>query len=450
MINPMTKKIALCLLLSSLSACQFLPNSSVQLQSIGTHPKLPEPDLSIIPTVNIAKASEWPDGSMPTVSEGLQINLYSKSLAHPRWLYVLPNGDVLVAQSNKQPSQKTKGLKARFAEFVMKKAGAGTDSPDKITLLRDADHDGIAELSTDFLNDLHSPFGMVLIENNLYVANTNAIVRFNYEAGQTMIDTKQSPPEKVIDLPEGELNHHWTKNLIASPDGSKLYVTVGSNSNIGENGLANEIDRAAIWEVDLQTKQKKIFASGLRNPNGLAWHPSTSELWTVVNERDELGNDLVPDYLSSVHAGDFFGWPYVYYGHHQDPRVKDKMPTGLRPRSPDYALGAHVAALGLVFSDQSALNKHFGPGTLISEHGSWNRKPRSGYKLVFIPFKNNQPNGMPIDVVTDFVVNDQAYGRPVGLAIDQDGNLLIADDVGNRVWRVRPKPTNASATKRGL
>jgi glucose/arabinose dehydrogenase len=450
MINPMTKKIALCLLLSSLSACQFLPNSSDQLQSIGTHPKLPEPDLSIIPTVNIAKASEWPDGSMPKLSEGLEINLYSKALAHPRWLYVLPNGDVLVAQSNKQPSQKTKGLKARVAEFVMKKAGAGTGSPDKITLLRDADHDGIAELSTDFLNDLHSPFGMVLIGKDLYVANTNAIVRFHYEAGQTIIDTKQSPPEKVIDLPQGELNHHWTKNVIASPDGTKLYLTVGSNSNIGENGLANEIDRAAIWEVDLQTKQKKIFASGLRNPNGLAWHPSTGELWTVVNERDELGNDLVPDYLTAVHQGDFFGWPYVYYGHHQDPRVKDKMPTGLRPRSPDYALGAHVAALGLVFSDQSALNKHFGPGTLISEHGSWNRKPRSGYKVVFIRFKNNQPNGMPIDVVTDFVVNDQAYGRPVGLAIDQDGNLLIADDVGNRVWRVRPKPTNAIATKRGL
>lgn len=435
----MTKNIVLCLLISALIACQFTPKSSAQFQSVGVHPSLPKPSLSIIPTVNIAKASEWRDGSMPNVKAGLNINLYSKALVHPRWLYVLPNGDVLVAQSNKQPSQKTKGFKALVANFVMKKAGAGKDSPDKITMLRDLDHDGVAELSTDFINDLHSPFGMALIGNNLYVANTNAILRFHYEAGQTRIDTKQHPPEKIIDLPEGELNHHWTKNLIASLDGSKLYVTIGSNSNIGENGLANEIDRAAIWEVDLQTKQKKIFASGLRNPNGLAWHPNTGKLWTVVNERDELGNDLVPDYLTSVHEGDFFGWPYFYYGHHQDPRVKEIMPIELRSRSPDYALGAHVAALGLVFSNQSSFNKSIGLGAFISEHGSWNRKPRSGYKVVFVPFKNNQPEGMPIDVVTDFVVNDEAHGRPVGLAIDQDGNLLIADDVGNRVWRVRPK-----------
>jgi glucose/arabinose dehydrogenase len=439
MIINMTKKIVLCLLISALFACQFLPKSSEQLQSVGLHPALPEPSLSMIPTVNIAKASEWPDGLMPSVKAGLTVNLYSKALVHPRWLYVLPNGDVLVAQSNKQHPQKTKGVKALVTEFVMKRAGAGRDSPDKITLLRDHDHDGIAELSTDFLSDLHSPFGMALIGNDLYVANTNAIVRFHYEAGQTRINTEQHLPEKVIDLPEGELNHHWTKNLMASPDGSKLYVTVGSNSNIGENGLANEVDRAAIWEVDLQTKQKNIFASGLRNPNGLAWHPNTGKLWTVVNERDELGNDLVPDYLTSVHEGDFFGWPYVYYGDQKDPRVKEMMPSGLRPRSPDYALGAHVAALGLAFSNQSAFNKNMGLGAFVSEHGSWNRKPRSGYKVVFVPFKNNQPDGMPIDVVTDFVVNDEARGRPVGLAIDQDGNLLIADDVGNRVWRVSPK-----------
>ena len=393
----------------------------------------------MIPTVNIAKASEWPEGVIPRVKDGLSINLYSKALVHPRWLHVLPNGDVLVAQSNKQAAQKSKSLKALVAEFVMKRAGAGADSPDKITLLRDQDRDGVAELSTDFLNGLHSPFGMALIGNDLYVANTNAILRFHYEAGQTSIDTAQFPPEKVIDLPEGALNHHWTKNIIASPDGTKLYVTVGSNSNIGENGFANEIERAAIWEVDLKTKQKRIFASGLRNPNGLAWHQSTGQLWTVVNERDELGNDLVPDYLTSVHEGDFFGWPYVYYGHHQDPRVKEVMPKGLSARSPDYALGAHVAALGLVFSDESALNQHFGHGAFISEHGSWNRKPRSGYKVVFVPFKNNQPDGIPLDVVTDFVVKDDAYGRPVGLAIDHEGHLLIADDVGNRVWRVRAK-----------
>ena len=431
----MMQKIILLLLSSALVACQTTSSTADQILSLGTNPILPAPSASMIPTINIAKASKWPDGVMPNVNNNFIINVYSKELVHPRWLYVLPNGDVLVAQSNKQ-SSKSKGLKEVIAKHFMKRAGAGEESPDRITLLRDHNGDGVAELATDFLSDLHSPFGMALIGSDLYVANTNAIIRFHYQSGETKIDTKKYPPEKIIDLPEGDINHHWTKNIIASHDGSKLYVTVGSNSNIGENGLDQEIDRAAIWEVDLKTNKKKIYASGLRNPNGLAWQANTHTLWTVVNERDELGDDLVPDYLSSVHEGNFFGWPYVYYGNHQDLRVKEPMPKNSLPRSPDYALGAHVAALGLVFAPTKSQGP-YNEGAFISEHGSWNRSKRSGYKVIFVPFKNNEPYGMPIDIVTDFVVHDEAYGRPVGLAIDINGNLLIADDVGNRVWRVK-------------
>jgi glucose/arabinose dehydrogenase len=376
----------LCIFLS----CRTITTAEVPTSTIGRNPKLPEPSISIIPTVNIAKASEWPDKLTPIVSDNFAINLYSKELTHPRWLCVLPNGDILVAQSNKQPPKKSQGLKDLIAKFIMKRAGAGNDSPDKITLLRDRDDDGVAELASDFLTKLHSPFGMTLIGNDLYVANTNAVMRFHYELGDTKIDTKKFPPEKIVDLPEGDINYHWTKNIIASLDGMKLYVTVGSNSNIGENGLDQEKDRAVIIEIDLKTKQKRVFASGLRNPNGLAWHPTSGELWTVVNERDELGNDLVPDYLTSVHDGDFFGWPYVYFKNNKDPRVKESIPKNLSPRSPDYALGAHVAALGLVFSNTSQFNSPYNNGVFISEHGSWNRKPRSGYKVVYVPFKANE------------------------------------------------------------
>ena len=433
------KKIAYIFLLAALFSCQTIPSADSPGLSLGKNPKLPEPSSSIIPTVSIAKASQWPDGVMPKVIDSFMISLYSKELTHPRWLYVLPNGDVLVSQSNKQPPKKTQGLKDLVSKYFMNLAGAGKDSPDKITLLRDSNDDGAAELANDFLTHLHSPFGMTLIGNDLYVANTDAILRFHYEAGDIKIDTKKHPPEKIVDLPEGEINSHWTKNIIASLDGTKLYVTVGSNSNIGELGLDQEKDRAAIIEIDLKTKQKRIYASGLRNPNGLAWHPSLGQLWTVVNERDELGNDLVPDYLTSVNDGDFFGWPYVYFKNHKDPRVKDSMPKNLKPRSPDYALGAHVAALGLVFSNTSQFKSPYNNGVFISEHGSWNRKPRSGYKVVFIPFENNEPQGLPIDIVTSFVVDDEAFGRPVGLVIDKKGNLLIADDVGNRVWRITSK-----------
>jgi glucose/arabinose dehydrogenase len=352
---------------------------------------------------------------------------------------MLPNGDILVAETNKPSSKKTKELKEIIAGYFMKKAGAGVESPDRIILLRDSDHDGRADIKSIFLDNLNSPFGMALIGNELYIANTDALWRFHYESGDTSIDRKKIAPEKILDLPAGEINYHWTKNIIASSDGTKLYVTVGSNSNIAENGLNKEEERANILEVDLKTKQKRVYASGLRNPNGLAWHPATNQLWTVVNERDELGNDLVPDYLTSVIDNDFFGWPYVYYGNYKDPRVKELMPNNLHPRSPDYALGSHVAALGLVFSDASKFKSPFKNGAFVSEHGSWNRKPRSGYKVVFIAFENDKPHGLPIDVVTDFVVNDEAYGRPVGLVIDSKGNLLIADDVGNRVWKLSQK-----------
>lgn len=433
------KKTISIFVLGILFACQTMPTLDLPVLSLGKNPQLPDPNSSIIPTINIAKASQWPEGVMPHVKDGLTINLYSKELVHPRWLYILPNGDVLVAQSNKQSPKKKQGLKDLIAGYIMKRAGAGIDSPDKITLLRDGNEDGVAELASDFLKNLHSPFGMTLIGNDLYVVNTDAVMRFHYEFGDIKIDTKKYPPEKIVDLPEGEINGHWTKNVIASLDGTKLYVTVGSNSNVGEHGLDQEKDRAVILEINLKTKQKRIFASGLRNPNGLAWQPYSGKLWTVVNERDELGHDLVPDYLTSVNDGDFFGWPYVYFKDRKDPRVKESMPDNLIPRLPDYALGAHVAALGLVFSDTSKFNAPYNSGVFISEHGSWNRKPRSGYKVVFIAFKNNEPQGLPIDIVTDFVVEDEAYGRPVGLVIDKKGNLLIADDVGNRVWRISPK-----------
>jgi glucose/arabinose dehydrogenase len=427
------------LLFFFLISCQSDRIKDTRYSSVGRDPILSPPEISLIPTVNVANASSWPKDKTPKTHENFEINVFSSDLSHPRWLYMLPNGDILVAETNKPSSKKTKELKEIIAGYFMKKAGAGVESPDRIILLRDSDHDGRADIKSIFLDNLNSPFGMALIGNELYIANTDALWRFHYESRDTSIDRKKIAPEKILDLPAGEINYHWTKNIIASSDGTKLYVTVGSNSNIAENGLNKEEDRATILEVDLKTKQKRVYASGLRNPNGLAWHPTTNQLWTVVNERDELGNDLVPDYLTSVNDNDFFGWPYIYYGNYKDPRVKELMPNNLHPRSPDYALGSHVAALGLVFSEASQFKSPFKNGVFVSEHGSWNRKPRSGYKVVFIPFENDKPHGLPIDVVTDFVVNDEAYGRPVGLVIDSKGNLLIADDVGNRVWKLSQK-----------
>jgi hypothetical protein len=372
------------------------------------------------------------------------VTAFATQLDHPRWLYVLPNGDVLVAETNAPPKPEDgKGIKGRVMKAMQKRAGAGVPSANRITLLRDAQGDGVAETRTVFIKDLHSPFGMELVGNDFYVADSDAVLKFHYTPGATEI---AEPGVKIVDLPAGPLNHHWTKNLIASPDGSRLYVTVGSNSNAAENGIDKEQGRAAIWEVDTKTGQHREFATGLRNPNGLAWEPQTGALWTVVNERDELGSDLVPDYLTSVVDGAFYGWPYSYYGQHVDDRVKPQRPDLVATaRKPDYALGPHTASLGLVYNESQALPAPFGAGMFIGQHGSWNRKPLSGYKVVFVPFSNGRPSGNAVDVLTGFV-NDEghAYGRPVGVEIDKHGALLVADDVGNTVWRVSgPTPVSA-------
>ncbi|MFJ7283213.1 PQQ-dependent sugar dehydrogenase [Pseudomonas sp. NPDC099000] len=422
-------------LAGGLAACG--ETSSLQVSDgTGPSPKLPEPNKTLIPTVNIAPAIGWPDGAKPTAAAGTQVAAFAEGLDHPRWLYVLPNGDVLVAETNAPPKPDDgKGVKGWVMKKVMGRAGAGVPSPNRITLLRDKDHDGIAETRTVFLENLNSPFGMTLVGNDLYVADTDRLLRFHYENGDTAI---KSQPIKVVDLPGGTLNHHWTKNVIASKDGSKLYVTVGSNSNVGENGLDQEEGRAAIWEVDRATGNHRIFASGIRNPNGLAWEPQTGALWTAVNERDEIGSDLVPDYITSVKDGGFYGWPFSYYGQHVDIRVEPQNPDLVaKAIAPDYAVGPHTASLGLSFAEGNTLPAQFKEGAFIGQHGSWNRKPHSGYKVIFVPFAGGKPTGQPVDVLTGFLNEDEkAMGRPVGVVIDQQGGLLVADDVGNKVWRV--------------
>jgi len=408
----------------------------LQGADIGPQPELKAPNKTLIPTVNIAKATGWPAGVMPTAAAGLEVNAFATALDHPRWVYVLPNGDVLVAESNAPAKPDAGGIRNWIQSKVMARAGAGVPSANRITLLRDADGDGVAELKTVFLKNLHSPFGMALVGDMLYVANADAIVRFNYKEGATEITEAAQP---VAPLPAG-LNHHWTKNIIASQDGRKLYATVGSNSNVAENGMDVEKNRAAILEVDLASGGTRVFASGLRNPNGMAWNPDTGALWTVVNERDEIGSDLVPDYLTSVKEGGFYGWPYSYYGKNVDARVKPQRPDLVdKAIVPDYALGAHVAALGLTFYEGTLLPAQYRNGAIIGNHGSWNRKPRSGYNVVFIPFRDGMPNGKPVDILSDFVNKDgEAQGRPVGVAVDKKGAVLVADDVGNVIWRVVP------------
>lgn len=422
-------------LAGGLAACG--ETSSLQVSDgTGPSPKLPEPNKTLIPTVNIAPAIGWPQGAKPVAAAGTQVVAFAEGLEHPRWLYVLPNGDVLVAETNSPPKPDDgKGIRGWVMGKVMGRAGAGVPSPNRITLLRDKDHDGVAETRTVFLENLNSPFGMTLVGKDLYVADTDRLLRFHYENSETAI---KSQPIKVVDLPGGTLNHHWTKNVIASKDGSKLYVTVGSNSNVGENGMDQEEGRAAIWEVDRATGNHRIFASGIRNPNGLAWEPQSGALWTAVNERDEIGSDLVPDYITSVKDGGFYGWPYSYYGQHVDVRVEPQNPDLVaKAIAPDYAVGPHTASLGLTFAEGSKLPAPFTQGAFIGQHGSWNRKPHSGYKVIFVPFSAGKPSGQPLDVLTGFL-NDEgkAMGRPVGVVIDQQGGLLVADDVGNKVWRV--------------
>ncbi len=430
-------RLLVCLFILNLDACGEVATLPEQA-GVGAHPKLPPPNPTLLPTVNIAPAKGWPAGATPRAAAGLAVSAFATGLDHPRWLYVLPNGDVLVAETNAPPKpEDNKGLKGWFMKRVMKRAGAGVPSANRITLLRDANGDGIAETRSVFLQGLNSPFGMTLVGNNFYVANTDELLRFPYRTGETQIN---APGVKVLNLPAGPINHHWTKNVIASQDGLRLYVTVGSNSNVGENGMENEVNRAAIWEVDPVTGSSRIFASGLRNPNGLAWQPQSDALWTTVNERDEIGSDLVPDYMTSVKDGAFYGWPYSYYDQHADTRVKPTRPDLVsKAIAPDYALGAHTASLGLVFYAGNLLPKRFVGGAFIGQHGSWNRQPRSGYKVIFVPFADGYPAGTPEDILTGFVnAQDEALGRPVGVAVDRAGALLVADDVGNIVWRVTP------------
>jgi glucose/arabinose dehydrogenase len=413
--------------------------SSAQLPfsaGVGPEPQLPPAQKELVPTVHIAEATGWPEGARPAAAPGLAVAPFAKGLNHPRWVYVLPNGDVLIAETNApERPEDEKGVKAKVMKLAMKKAGAGVPSANRITLLRDKDGDGVAETSSVFLDNLNSPFGMALVGNDLYVANTDAIVRFSYTPGATRID---GPGTRITDLPAGPRNHHWTKSLIASRDGTKLYATVGSNSNVAEHGMQEEEGRAAIWEVDVKTGQKRLFATGLRNPNGMGWEPRSGMLWTVVNERDELGSDLVPDYLTSVRDGGFYGWPYSYFGANVDARVQPPRPDLVsKAIKPDYALGTHVAPLGLTFAEGAALTARFASGAFVGQHGSWNRRPRAGYNVVFVPFADGKPAGSPVEVLSGFVSSDgKAYGRPVGVAIDKRGALLVVDDVGNVVWRV--------------
>lgn len=427
----------------TLAACNEKADVPIE-QGYGPQPTLPAPKSSWIPTVNIATAKGWPAGEKPTAAEGFSVAALTMGLNHPRTLFVLPNGDVLVAETNAPPKPDDGGgIKGWVTKMVMGRAGAGVPSANRITLLRDADGDGKAETKSVFLENLNSPFGMALVGNDFYVANTDAIMKFTYRDGDTKITT---PGVKVADLPGGRLNHHWTKDLAASLDGTKLYATVGSNSNVGENGMEAEKDRAAVLEIDIATGSSRVFASGLRNPNGPAWQPQSGALWVAVNERDEIGSDLVPDYMTSVKDGGFYGWPYSYFGQHVDVRVSPPRPDLVtKAIVPDYALGPHTASLGLTFYQADLFPESFKNGAFVGQHGSWNRNPRSGYKVIFVPFKDGMPSGKPQDILTGFLNdNGEARGRPVGVTIDKQGALLVADDVGNVVWRVTPAAKSAA------
>jgi glucose/arabinose dehydrogenase len=433
MIQPLLRTSPTVAGLLALAACGHHPASpSTQY---GASPPLPSPQQYVLPPTRIAPAIGWGTTGVPTVAAGLEVRAFATGFEHPRQVYVLPNGDVLVVETNGPPAPINRPKDLLFG-FFQGRAGSGAPGGNRITLLRDANGDGRPELRTIFIDHLNAPFGVALVGDQLYVADTDALLRFPYVAGATRIT---APPVKVTDLPAGAIDHHWTKSLTASPDGSKLYVGVGSNSNIVENGIDAEAGRAAIWEIDRATGFKRIFATGLRNPTGVAFAPGTNTLWAVVNERDEIGPNLVPDYLTSVRRNAFYGWPYSYYGQHVDIRVRPQRPDLVaRAVPPDYALSSHVAPLGLVFSSGTSLPARYRAGVFVGEHGSWNRIPLNGYKVVYVPFQAGRPSGLPQDVVTGFLTPDgKARGRPVGVALDRSGALLIADDVGNAVWRVQ-------------
>ncbi|MBS0374038.1 MAG: sorbosone dehydrogenase family protein [Proteobacteria bacterium] len=404
----------------------------------GPDPTLPAPSPGLLPTVNIARAAGWPPGHVPLAAAGLEVRAYATGLEHPRWIRVLPDGSVLVAETAAPEfADWSGGWKDWAAKHVMRAAGSAVRSADRITRLRGVDAAGRAVERSVLVRGLHSPFGMALVGETLYVANTDAVVHFPYrsDAGEITV-----PGTRLVALPAEPPDYHWTRDLLASPDGTRLYVSVGSNSNIGERGLETEAGRAAIHEIDLASGRMRPYATGLRNPNGLAWEPARGALWATVNERDELGSDLVPDYMTAVRDGGFYGWPYSYFGAHVDERVRPARPDLVaRALVPDYALGAHTASLGLAFYTAAALPAHYAGGAFVAQHGSWNRTPRSGYKVIFVPFAGGRPAGPAEDVLSGFVGPDgQAYGRPVGVAIDSSGALLVADDVGNTIWRITP------------
>jgi glucose/arabinose dehydrogenase len=413
-------------------ACGSASNQPVT-QTTGANPALPPPQTSVVPVVNTVTAKGWAADQTPVPADGTTVTAFARGLDHPRWIYALPSGDVLVAETNAPDRpEDNKGLKGWFFKRYQKQAGGAVPSANRITLLRDSDGDGIAETKSTLLSGLSSPFGMALVGDTLYVANTDALVKFPYHDGDKTIT---APAVKVTDLPAGPINHHWTKNVIASPDGSKLYVSIGSNSNVAENGLEAEHDRAMVWEIDRETGSHRVFASGLRNPVGMAWE--SGALWVAVNERDELGNDVPPDYMTVIAEGRFYGWPYSYFGSHVDKRVAERPDLVAMARVPDYALGPHVAPLGLASAQGTTLPAQFAEGLFVGLHGSWNRKPFSGYKVIFVPFESGAPTGPPIDVLTGFITQKgEAFGRPVGVALDRGGALLVADDVGNTIWRV--------------
>jgi glucose/arabinose dehydrogenase len=427
------KPAAISLIFVALAGCGGPARLPLEA-GMGPRPALPPPEHALIPAIEVAKATGWPSGLMPTAAPGLKVNAFASGLDHPRWLYVLPNGDVLVAETNGPGTDPgPPGIKGYFFKKYKEKNGSAVKSANRIALLRDTNGDGVADFRSTLLSGLRSPFGMVLVGDELFVANTDSLIAVPFRVGQTTVAAK---PRLVAMLPAGR-NHHWTKSLVASPDGRQLFVGVGSNSNVGENGMAIEKGRASIWRIDPRTGAGGPIAGGLRNPVGLALNPWSGALWAAVNERDELGSDLVPDYITSVREGAFYGWPYSYYGQHVDVRVKPPRPDLVATAiAPDFALGPHVAALGLTFSTGQSLGAAYARGAFVGEHGSWNRIPPSGYKVVFIPFAGAQPAGLPMDVLSGFVSGGKDFGRPVGVQIARDGSLLVADDVGNTVWRV--------------
>jgi glucose/arabinose dehydrogenase len=439
-----TRGPILCVVLAAIAGCGRVQDIDAS-QQIGPNPVLPKPAEELVAAVGVPEVVGWKAGEAPSVPPGFRIEAMATGLSNPRSLYPLANGDILVVETQRVGSEPLARPKDPVRDFIMslahggggakETAGTGGGPPQRITLLRDSDGDGKPELKSVLLDHLNSPFGVALIGSDLYVANTDAIIRYPFTPGETRITARG---ENVVDLPGGLIDHHWTKSLTASPDGSKLYAGVGSNSNVQERGPEAETNRAAIWEVDPKTRAYRVFASGLRNPNGLTFYPGSNTLWTVVNERDELGPNLVPDYMTTVREGAFYGWPYSYYGQHVDPRVRPQRPDLVaKAIPPDYALSSHVAPLGLAFYTATSFPGMFRGGAFVGEHGSWNRTELNGYRVVFIRFAGGRPVGRPLNFVTGFIDGKgRAHGRPVGVAVDRTGAMLIADDVGNTVWRV--------------